>query len=132
MGAGIAKLIRAKYPEVYAADCKTIKGDANKLGTILPVKLENSSHPLYCFLNYNQFRYGRDRRYVNYESFYQCLKHTKEKCIELGMKSIGIPYKMSCANAGGSWSIIFSMIEEVFLDVNLDVFICKYEDYKPF
>ena len=125
MGAGIAKSIREKYPEVYEADQKTLRGNRDKLGNIYPIKLNTNSQPFYCFLNYNQFRYGRDKRYVDYEAFYTCLEKTRDKCLELGLTNIGIPANMSCSNAGGSWSIIFAMIEEVFNDKDLRVLICK-------
>lgn len=131
-GAGLAKAIREKYPEVFEADSKTIKGDPNKLGTILPVKLINLQRPFYCFLNYNQFKWGRDRRQVNYESFYRCLELSKEKCIELGYKTIGIAQGMSANNAGGTWPILFCMIEEVFNDDKVEALICKYKAWQPF
>lgn len=130
-GAGLAKAIREKYPEVYEADSKTAKGDPNKLGTILAVKLLDIS-PFYCFLNYNQYKFGRNKRQVNYESFYRCLELSKEKCLELGFKTIGIPHGMSCNNAGGCWPIILCMIESVFNDDQVEAIICKYKTWQPF
>jgi O-acetyl-ADP-ribose deacetylase (regulator of RNase III) len=130
-GAGIAKAIRAKYPEVYEADCQTIKGDINKLGTILPVKL-NSEFPSYCFLNYNQYKFGRNKRQVDYEAFYKCLEASEIKAKELGLKTLGLPYKMSSCNAGGKWPVILGMIEAVFLESEIECYICKYETYHPF
>lgn len=32
MGSGLARQIREKWPTVYEADCRTVKGDYNKLG----------------------------------------------------------------------------------------------------
>ena len=40
MGKGIAKDIRFTWPGVYKSDCKTIKGDLNKLGTYSFIKLK--------------------------------------------------------------------------------------------
>lgn len=34
MGKGIALAIKRRFPEAYAADCRTAKGDVAKLGTI--------------------------------------------------------------------------------------------------
>lgn len=127
-GTGVAKAIREKYPEVYDADCETEKGSPSKLGTILAVPLAHGQQPYYCFLNYNQYKYGRGQRQVNYESFYRCLEATRDKCLELNLKTIGLPYNMSCNNAGGIWPICFCMIESVFLKTNLDVYICKLEE----
>lgn len=131
-GAGLAKAIKEKYPEVYAADCQTEKGDPNKLGTILPVKLLHDQQPFYCFLNYNQFKFGRNQRQVNYESFYRALTLSRDKCLELGYKTLGLAHGMSCNNAGGSWPIILCMIEDVFLQSEVQVYICKYKTYHPF
>lgn len=130
-GTGLAKAIRDKYPEVYEADCQTIKGDPNKLGTILPVKLK-SDLPSYCFLNYNQFKYGRTKRQVNYESFYRCLETSLEEARKLNLKTLGLANGMSCNNAGGCWPICLCMIEAVFQDTEIDVYICKYKTYQPF
>lgn len=124
-GTGIALAIRNKYPEVYKADQATVRGDRDKLGTILPVKLEANSQPYYCFLNYNQYNYGRNKRMVNYEAFYNCLELSRDKCIKLGYKSIGLPYFMSCKNASGDWNVISAMINSVFNNSDIDIFICK-------
>lgn len=131
-GAGLAKAIREKYPEVYSADCQTVKGDPNKLGTILPVKLLQETKPFYCFLNYNQFKFGRTKRQVNYESFYRCLEASRDKCLELGYTTLGMPHNMSCNNAGGCWPIILGMMEDVFLNSQVDAYICKYKTWQPF
>ena len=121
-GAGVAKAIRDKYPEVYLADCEN--PNINKLGTVLPVKLSNNK-PSYCFLNYNQYNYGRDKRYVNYEAFYNCLEKSENKCLKLGLSSLALPHGMSSNLAGGSWKIILPMIEDVFNKSSVDCFICK-------
>jgi O-acetyl-ADP-ribose deacetylase (regulator of RNase III) len=131
MGTGLAKAIREKYPEVYESDCKTYHGDIKKLGTILPVKL-NSDLPSYCFLNYNQYRFGRNKRQVDYEAFYKCLEQSLQKIRELGLKTMGIAYGMSCNNAGGTWPICLCMIEAIFQDSEIEVYICKYKTYQPF
>ncbi len=124
-GAGVAKAIRGKYPEVYLADLKTIKGDENKLGKILPVKL-HTDKPSYCFLNYNQYGYGREARYVNYEYFYKCLEKVRDKTLLLGLNTIAAPFGMSCQNAGGDFSIIEALINSIFEKrTDLEFFICK-------
>jgi O-acetyl-ADP-ribose deacetylase (regulator of RNase III) len=131
-GTGIAKAIREKYPEVFTQDSLTKRGDANKLGTILPVKLVTSVAPYYCLLNYNQYKFGRNKRQVNYESFYRCLELSKDFCIKNGCKTLGLPYKMSCHNAGGSWPVVLCMIESVFNDENIKAYICKLPEIDPF
>ena len=43
MGAGIAKGIKATFPEAYAADCATPRGAREKLGTISTARVERRS-----------------------------------------------------------------------------------------
>lgn len=47
------------------------------------------------------------------------------KAKQLGLKSLSIPWMISCSNAGGDWRIIRAMIEAVFEKSELEVFICK-------
>jgi O-acetyl-ADP-ribose deacetylase (regulator of RNase III) len=42
MGAGIAAAIKKRFPEAYAADCATLKGDRSKLGTISQAQIERA------------------------------------------------------------------------------------------
>lgn len=55
MGAGIARQIRDQFPEAYAADCATVKGDRTKLGTYSAVKIGE----LTVVNAYTQYYYGR-------------------------------------------------------------------------
>ena len=125
-GRGIALSISEKYGEVYNADFNTISGDKTKLGKILPVRLHQKNQPYYCFLNFNQFNYGLEKRQVDYEAFYTCLEKSRDKCLSLGLESIGMPFGMSCNNAGGDWEIILAMVRKIFSDSKVNLFICKY------
>ncbi len=50
MGSGIAREIRARYPEAYEVDCKTIAGDYKKLGTFSSVKTKDGKFVIYnCY-----------------------------------------------------------------------------------
>ena len=44
MGAGIAKTIKAEFPEAYKADLATEKGDKSKLGTYSTAKVTKNGH----------------------------------------------------------------------------------------
>jgi O-acetyl-ADP-ribose deacetylase (regulator of RNase III) len=127
MGAGVAFAIAKKWPEVYDADKQTPRGDYKKLGTIGVVKLKNPEKNIKYVINqYSQHTFGRDRRYTNYEAFYNCLVHIRETCEKMeDVKTIGFPYKIGCNLAGGNWKIVVNMIETVFEDSSLDVVICK-------
>ena len=58
MGSGVAKDIRAKYPQVYEADCKTKKGDVLKLGNFSRWVEVNSFEEFKVIYNlYGQYNY---------------------------------------------------------------------------
>lgn len=52
MGKGIAKTIQAKYPEAYAADLKTAKGDRSKLGSFSFAKTKDDRHIVNLYTQY--------------------------------------------------------------------------------
>lgn len=72
MGAGIAKLIKQKYPQAYEVDQKTKKGDRTKLGnyTYADVNPENEPGKLKYVVNlYSQYNYGRNDSNFDIKAF---------------------------------------------------------------
>lgn len=125
MGSGIARQIRERYPEAYEADCKTKSGDYSKLGTFSWVKTNDGKFLIYnC---YSQFRYGREQRHTNYEAVYNGLSQIEQHASQNGLTSLSLPHKMGCMLGGGSWHIVNAIIEEIFLENNIDLYICRYE-----
>lgn len=109
MGSGIAPQIKAKFPEAYAVDCATGKGDMNKLGTITYTQ---NTTPIVVNL-YGQYDYtGRrsGRMDLDYAALKSALIQMKEK---FSGKRIGMP-KIGAGLAGGDWNIIEGIISEVF------------------
>lgn len=129
MGSGVAAAIRQEYPEAYDVDCKTIKGDRKKLGTVsLAVVVDPTTHKnqtIKAIVNlYGQYTYGGDRP-MSYEAIYTALVAFKEK-LKPAVKTVAFPWKMACDRAGGNWSIVEKMIEVVFENSGVEVVICKY------
>lgn len=125
MGGGIAVRVKANYPEAYAADCKTKMGDYKKLGTFSSAQGKKDGRWIYNM--YSQFSMGFGNRHTNYEAFYEGLCAIKSNAIALGLKTIAVPRNMGCTLGGGNWSICEKMIEVVFEDGQLDVYICNYQ-----
>ena len=123
MGSGIAKQIREKYPEAYEADCKTIAGDYKKLGTFSWVKAHDGKYIYNC---YSQFRYGREQRHTNYEAIYTGLTSIKEHASKNELTTLSLPHNMGCMLCGGSWNIVRAIIQDIFLDSDINLYICKY------
>lgn len=125
MGAGIAKQIVNKYPEVKVSDdnYQTKYGSKQIFGTINCIKLHDDR---ICVNMYSQYRYGRDQRQTDYEKFDGCLKRLAK-----GLKSIskeykiGFPKGIGCGLAGGEWSKIYSIIQDFASMVDQDVYIVE-------
>jgi len=123
MGSGIARFIREKYPEAYEVDCQTHANDINKLGYFSWVKAHDGKYIYNC---YSQFRYGRDKRYTNYEAIYTGLDRIKQHATEQGLTSLSLPHGMGCVQAGGNFHIVNAMIEVIFENSTIDLHICRY------
>lgn len=112
MGAGVAKCIRKKYPDImttYSRWCKTY--GSNLLGMVLDYPTDNNQIIANCFA---QDKTGSDRQ-TNYEAFYNCLVNLKKAVDYYGFEHrIAFPYKIGCGLGGGDWSIILAMIKSVF------------------
>jgi len=108
MGAGIAKGIKAAFPEAFAADCETSKGSRTKLGTCSFAEV-NASGKRFVIVNaYTQFDWRGSGTKVDYEAVRSCMRWIKVRFPGL---RIGLP-KIGAGLAGGDWKEIASIIEE--------------------
>lgn len=129
MGSGIAKQIKEKLPEAFAADQKTTVGDKLKLGefSVAEINKPNIDTSIKFVYNlYGQYYYGRDSRKLNYEAIYTAMLGMRNDCVSKPIQSIGFPKNMGCALAGGSWPIVQSMIFDIFNESPFHVYICEY------
>lgn len=126
MGAGIARLIKERYPEAYQADCEAYENSEVALGLFSFCKLNSDPHKRIINL-YTQNQFG-DGRQVNYESFYDSIDYL---CKAIGSSPdaskyiLGFPFGISCGLAGGNWNIISCMLNEVFQNAKFKTFIVK-------
>lgn len=112
MGAGIAKVIKKKYPEAFSADLETPFGDETKLGTFSYAQTPDQK---FIVNLYAQRGMGNDGTPLNrnlqydflYDALYRlCRKVTKQTII-------GVPYLIGCGLAGGSEKIVLAILEEM-------------------
>jgi O-acetyl-ADP-ribose deacetylase (regulator of RNase III) len=68
MGAGIAKSIRARFPEAWQADRKTAKGDRTKLGTFSSALVKRGSVEFHVVNAYTQVDYRGTGVRVDYDA----------------------------------------------------------------
>lgn len=130
-GAGLALAIKNKYPEAFEADSTAAKNGENTLGefSFVPTKDGKLIFNLYAMKGL-----GTNQRQLDYEAFYSLLERVKnifdEEKVKEDNLTIGIPYKIGSALAGGSWPVIESMIFDVFGDSDLKVVICVLPQFK--
>lgn len=135
MGSGIAKYIKERYPEAYAADCKTIKGDKEKLGRASVARVvtpSTNTRLKYIFNLYSQFNYGLEERHTNYEAMATGLSAIYDFIMRHNMSGssqkitvLAAPFKMGSDRGGGDWRIVRAIMESVFADeTNITLLIC--------
>ena len=109
MQSGIAREIKQEFPEAYAADRKTGKGDRNKLGSYSKgiVQLDNLD-TLIVVNAYTQYYYGTDRVHVDYDAVGKVFAKIKQ---DFAGQRIGFP-RIGAGLAGGSWVKIEEIIKD--------------------
>ena len=124
MGGGIARQIRAVFPEAYQALRERFENGQAKLGECDFVEIDRKD-PEDPFLThdyivncYSQFDYlPRGVRHTDYDAFRTCCKKIKERFEGKNFR-IGFPYKIGSALGGGDWEVMKQIIEEEFKDNN--------------
>ena len=122
MGGGIAARIRAKFPEAYEADCETPCGDKAKLGTFSVAVLPSNFH---IYNMYSQFCIGTGKM-TRYDAMDDGLRSIEKHAISNGLQRLGLPKNMGCVLGGGDYRIVRAIIECVFSESPLDLYICNY------
>lgn len=127
MGAGIARQIRLRYPEVYSSYIEKCKNDSNLLGNIQCIA---TSDGRICVNFFSQMGYGKDKIYTDYAAFRLCLSRLK---IYLDTyvpqdRIVAFPYGIGCGLAGGNWTIISKLLEGFSRTVKQKVVIVKLEE----
>ena len=109
MGAGIALPMRNTFPEAFAADCATVKGDRAKLGTISVATVERGGRSLIIVNGYTQINQRGDGVLARATMrFASVMRHVKTR---FAGKRIGYPM-IGAGLAKGDWTRISLVIEE--------------------
>ena len=115
MGAGVAKCIREKYPDImadYTRWCRAFPSQ-KLLGKVQDFFIDEDKNHIVanCFA---QDKTGSGRM-TNYEAFYTCLENLKYVVDYYDLEHrIAFPYKIGCGLGGGDWDVILAMIKSVF------------------
>ncbi|TYP69721.1 macro domain-containing protein [Paenibacillus methanolicus] len=121
MGSGVAKSIRAQFPEAYEAYLELCSRTSNEelLGRCQMVQTPDGKHVANLF---GQFNYGRQPKlYTDYDALRQALSQLKGYARERGL-TVALPYQIGCGLANGDWSIVEAMINEIFEDYEVTLY----------
>ena len=137
MGAGIAKQIKARWPEVFREYCDYCKSQSDKhnlLGTIQVLKTDDGKYIANLFGEYSFFESiapyeeGGKPRHTDYDALWQCLRRLHIWMALNDIKTGGLPDHIGCGLAGGNWDgVVYPMIKDEFGDdEDITLYIVKY------
>lgn len=120
MGAGVALLIKQKYPEVfkdYQEYCD-LADPYYLLGRVRKSPTNDGKIILNCF---TQLHYGKkDKRFVSYDAIDNCMRNIYLN----GIDSVSMPM-IGAGLGGGEWSIIEQIIDHNLRNANVKIY--QYE-----
>ena len=108
MGAGVAKAIKKVFPEAYKADCESIKGDRDKLGSITFATINRGGVVIIVVNGYTQYHWRGKGELVDYDAIRLVMQEVKSMFTG---KRIGYP-KIGAGLAKGDWKIISELIDK--------------------
>lgn len=114
MGNGIAKDIKNEFPEAYAADLKTKKGDRKKLGTYSSALIVRGDIKFTVVNAYTQYDFWTKGVKADYDAIDAVMQKVKR---DFGGQSIGYPL-IGAGLARGDWSIISATIDNALAGEN--------------
>lgn len=127
MGAGIARQIAEEYPAAAEADQEAFKSGDNQLGMFSSAVVAGGSKRI-CNL-YAMTHYGTETRQLDYEALYTGLERFKavlDNAAKEGRTYRVVMPWLGCGLAGGSRWVVAAMIEDIFGESPIEVFVVEY------
>lgn len=115
MGAGFALALRQKYPSVYSRE-------KYQLGTVDTIKVNDNLFVFHMCGQNGIWRAGPRKCFVVYEQLQQCMETVKLHYDNLGLTKLMCP-KFGAGLAGGDWSTIEDMINTIWSDLNVEIWV---------
>lgn len=124
MGSGVARQIRAKWPNVYEVYALKHKVFGLDMGDIIPVATLDGKIVVNCI---TQDGFGRDgARYVDYDAIDRCFQKINDRVEDWEVSEVAMP-RIGAGLGGGDWN----MIEQIIMK-NSRNFIPVVYDFLPF
>ncbi|UKS30853.1 macro domain-containing protein [Paenibacillus sp. HWE-109] len=121
MASGVAKVIRAKYPNAYLQYMELFKNHRSEslLGRCQPVVIGENKYVANLFgqLNYG---YGGEK-YTNETALKMALISLKAFAVDNSL-SVALPYKIGSDRGGADWNEVYKIIDEVFADYEVTLY----------
>lgn len=114
MGAGVAKALYIKWPQVkseYHKFCNN-KQPATLLGYIQIIQADGKI----IFNAFSQLECGCNKVYTDYNAVEKCFELAFSQMSVYNIDRIAIPYLYGCGLAGGDWNVVSELIKKVFGD----------------
>lgn len=108
MAAGVARVIQEEFPEAYAADLVTGKGDRNKLGNFSCATVRRGDRQITIVNGYTQYHFHGEEVLVDYSAVRRLFARIKDR---FAGQRIGYP-KIGAGLGGGDWRRISAIIDE--------------------
>ena len=118
MGAGLALLIKRRYPQVYMDFLSRKSQGVLNLGHVI---ITNIDRRLSIASYVGQPTYGRGGNHTAIGAIDDALFHIHRVCDARSIEPIYVPYKMGCGLAGGDWDDVAPIIRNRLPDC----IICK-------
>jgi O-acetyl-ADP-ribose deacetylase (regulator of RNase III) len=127
MGAGVAKLIKAKFPYAYDYYRKAVEDwmafnpdNRSMLGCVFPTARE--AGPTVIFNCITQLGFGyQPFRYVSYDAVDDCMKNVAGLMSSFGEQNISMP-KIGAGYGGGNWQVIEAIIAYRLEKFNVNIY----------
>lgn len=110
MGAGIAKQLRKKYPQIYEADLQTKSGDLYKLGSYTAAEVVKQGRSSYIYNLYTQYGYGGNIKHAEYSAIRSSLFGMIYSLDVSKRYNIGLPL-IGCGLGGCDKDIVYKIVE---------------------
>ena len=108
MGRGIAASIREQFPEAYAADLATVRGDRSKLGTFSSALITRGPVTFTVVNAYTQDHWAGNGVLADYTAIHRVFDAIK---LQFHGQRIGYP-RIGAGLARGDWSTIAAIIDK--------------------
>jgi len=118
-GSGVAKLMAENFPAAKMSYYNKYNGEGWKLGDVQFVLVGSLKYVVNCATQ--QEYYPRNRVHADYDAIRTCMEKVKNFA-KVGGLTIAIP-KIGAGLAGGDWNTIEAILNEVFTDYDVTVFV---------